>query len=190
MVRRREYRQRDRRSKQACQSGRQVMKTKLLSLFLVLLVAGCGYLPASKQARKAVGEKLFVEVEVSLEDPENAVLIKDAARKAVVTRFHASLVPQWEAKTTLWVKLSRISFTPLQYDANGYIIVYRANIGIQVERRKLGEKKTYSSKGSYDFAIEPNAVITDSQRFDAISKASLKALDSFVAQIGAEGTKL
>lgn len=164
---------------------------KVLGLFLVLLfITGCGYLPASKQARKAVGEKLFVEVDVSLEDPENAVLIKDAARKAVVTRFHSSLVPQSQAKTTLWVKLSSISFSPLQYDQNGYIIVYRANISIQVERRNNGEKKTYASRGTYDFTIEPNAVITDSQRFDAISKASLKALDSFVAQVGAEGTKL
>lgn len=166
------------------------MKRSLAALLTVLLMVGCGYLPASKQARKAVGEKIFVEVDVSLEDPENAVLIKDAARKAVVTRFHASLVPQTEAKTTLWVKLSSISFSPLQYDTNGYIIVYRANISIQVERRNAGEKKTYASRGAFDFAIEPNAVITDFQRFDAISKASLKALDSFVAQVGAEGTKL
>ena len=37
----------------------------LLSLFLVLLfITGWGYLPASKQARKVVGEKLFVEVDV------------------------------------------------------------------------------------------------------------------------------
>ncbi len=147
-------------------------------------------MPASKQARKVVGEKLFVEVDVSLEDPENAVLIKDAARKAVVTRFHSSLVPQALARTTLWLNLSGISFSPLQYDENGYIIVYRANVIIQVTRRGSGEKKSYTSRGSFDFTIEPNAVITDTQRFDAISKASLKALDSFVAQVGAEGTKL
>jgi len=164
---------------------------KLLATLLILLVvAGCGYMPASKQARRVVGEKLFVEVDVSLQDPENAVLIKDAARKAVVTRFHASLVPQHEAKTTLWLALSRISFSPLQYDENGYIIVYRTNITIQVMRRNAKEKKRYVSKGTFDFTIEPNAVITDAQRFDAISQASLKALDSFVAQVGAEGTKL
>ena len=165
--------------------------TKILgSLLILLLATGCGYLPASKQARKVVGKKLFVEVDVSLQDPENAVLIKDAARNAVVTRFHASLVPQPLAKTTLWVDLSGISFSPLQYDENGYIIVYRANITIQVTRRSADEKKTYTAKGTFDFTIEPNAVITDAQRFDAISQASLKALDSFVAQVGAEGTKL
>ncbi len=167
-----------------------MIKKVLPFLALLVLVAGCGYLPASKQARKVVGERLFVEVDVSLQDPENAVLIKDAARKAVVTRFHSSLVPQSEAKTTLWVDLSGISFSALQYDENGYIIVYRANVTIQVTRRNAGEKKTYTSKGTFDFTIEPNAVITDTQRFDAISKASLKALDSFVAQVGAEGSKL
>ncbi len=156
----------------------------------MLLFVGCGYLPASKQARKAVGEKIFVEVTVSLEDPENAVLIKDAARKAVVTRFHSSLVPQAEAKTTLWVSLSGISFSPLQYDENGYVIVYRANVNIKVTRRNNGQQKGYNSRGSYDFSIEPNAIITDIQRFEAIRQASLKALDSFVAQVGAEGTQL
>ncbi len=162
----------------------------LLGLVLLLLLTGCGYLPASKQARKAVGERLFVEVTVSLQDPENAVIIKDAARKAVVTRFHSSLVPQAEAKTTLWVELAGISFTPLQYDENGYIIIYRANTSIRVTRRSGGSKKVYKAQGTFDFGIEPNAVITDTQRFDAISQASLKALDSFVAQVGAEGSRL
>ena len=167
------------------------MMKKLLGSFLVLLLlAGCGYLPASKQARKVVGEKLYVEVIVPLEDPENAVIIKDAARNAVVTRFHSSLVPLNEAKTKLIVRMAGIGFTPLQYDENGYIIVYRAVVSIQVVRTSKDETKSYSSRGNFDFAIEPNAVITDTQRFDAISKASLKALDSFVAQVGAEGTQL
>jgi hypothetical protein len=166
------------------------MKKLLGTVIAFVLISGCGYVPASKQARKVVGEKIFVEVSVSLQDPENAVLIKDAARKAVVTRFHSSLVPQSEAETTLWVSLSNISFSPLQYDVNGYVIVYRANININVTRRNNGEQKSYNSRGSYDFAIEPNAIITDIQRFEAIRQASLKALDSFVAQVGAEGTQL
>lgn len=165
--------------------------SRLLGTFLVFVfITGCGYLPASKQARKVVGGKIFVEVTVSLQDPENAVLIKDAARKAVVTRFHSSLVPQAQAKTTLWVELTGISFTPLQYDTNGYVIVYRANITTNVIRRSKTEKKSYNARGSFDFAIEPNAVITDNQRFDAIRQASLKALDSFIAQVGAEGAEL
>lgn len=166
------------------------MKKLLGIVSILLLISGCGYIPASKQARKVVGEKVFVGIDVSLQDPENAVLIKDAARKAVVTRFHSSLVPQNEAKTTLWVELSSIGFSPLQYDENGYVIVYRANISIKVTRRNNGEQKSYNAKGSYDFAIEPNAIITDVQRFEAIRQASLKALDSFIAQVGAEGTRL
>jgi len=165
--------------------------TKLLGSFLALLLfAGCGYLPASKQARKVVGHKLFVEVVVPLQDPENAVIIKDAARKAVVTRFQSSLVPANLAKTKLLVSMGRISFTPLQYDENGYVIVYRTVVGITVKRSNKDETKNYQAKGYFDFAIEPNAVITDFQRLDAISKASLKALDSFVAQVGAEGAQL
>ena len=86
--------------------------------------------------------------------------------------------------------MTNIGFRPLQYNENGYIIVYRAGIVIGVTRDIKGKKKVYTSTGNYDFTIEPNAVITDTQRFEAISKASLKALDSFVAQVGAEGTRL
>ncbi len=161
----------------------------LLALILGVLFAGCGYLPASKQAREVLGEKIFVEVTVSLENPESAVLIKDATRKAVITRFHASLVPQKMAETTLWVDLANVSFVPLQYDSNGYVIVYRTAVILNVTRRGNGEKKSYNAQGFYDFAIEPNAVITDTQRFEAIRYASLKALNSFVAKVGAEGSK-
>ena len=164
---------------------------KLLGLFLAFIfLTGCGYLPASKQARKVVGDRLFVEVIVSLEDPQNAVLIKDAARKAVVTRFHASLVPKVQSRTQLLVELSSITFSALQYDTNGYVSVYRANIYLNVNRITDGDSKSYKALGNYDFNIEANAVITDSQRFDAIREASLKALDSFIAQVGAEGSRL
>ena len=105
-------------------------------------------------------------------------------------RFHSSLVPQIQARTKLIVELSTIGFSALQYDANGYVSVYRANITLGVKRTTEGESKAYIAKGNYDFNIEPNAVITDSQRFDAIREASLKALDSFVAQVGAEGSRL
>lgn len=164
---------------------------KIISLVLIFLfITGCGYMPASKQARKVVGDKIYVEVIVSLEDPENSVLIKDATREAVITSFHSSLVPQAEAKTTLWVELSSISFSALQFDSNGYVVVYRANIQIIVTRRSNGETKAYHSKGNYDFSIEPNAIITNSQRYDAIKNSSLKALDSFIAQVGAEGSRI
>lgn len=160
------------------------------SLLVLSFLVGCGYMPASKQARKVVGDKIFVEVTVSLEDPENAVLIKDAARKAVLTRFHSSLVPEERAETTLWVTLTGVSFSPLQYDANGYVIVYRANVGIGVTRQRGKDVEEYNAVGSYDFAIEANAIITDTQRYEAIRSASLKALDSFIAQVGAEGSRL
>jgi len=171
-------------------SSRKIIKRLLAFLLILVFIAGCGYIPASKQARKVVGNRLFVEVTVSLQDPENAVLIKDATRKAVVTRFHASLVPKEQALTRLRVELNSISFSALQYDSNGYVIVYRANIKLHVVRQKAGEQKSYTAQGTHDFTIEPNAIITDAQRFDAIGNGSLKALDSFVAQVGAEGSRL
>ena len=45
----------------------------------------------------------------------------------------------------------------------------------------------YRTKGTYDFDIEPNAIISDQVRFEAIRQGAQKALDAFVAQVAAQG---
>ena len=114
---------------------------KILASFLVLLfIVGCGYTPASKQARKVVGSRLFVEVTVSLEDPENAVLVKDALNEAVISRFNSKLVHKSDATTQLKVKFERVAFSPIQYDSNGYAVFYRAKVTLNISYMVNGKK--------------------------------------------------
>ena len=49
--------------------------------------------------------------------------------------------------------------------------------------------KNYSTNGTYDFSVSPNAVLTDQERFDAIKFSSEKAIKSFIAQVSAEGAR-
>ncbi len=170
---------------------RGMKKTALFTLFLpiLLLFTACGYQPSSKEAKKVLGETVSTEIIISMEDPENTVVLKDALDEAVIRRFQTNLRHRKEAATHLQIELQSVVFSALQYDSNGYIISYRTTINLAVDRIKENFTKRYNAVGYYDFTINPNAIITDQQRFEAIEKSATKALDSFVAQVAAEGTR-
>ena len=161
----------------------------LITVTLSLLLTGCGYNPSSKEARKVLGETVSTEIIISMEDPENTVVLKDSLDEAVIRRFQTNLRSRKNAATHLQIRLNSVSFNALQYDSNGYVISYRTKINLAVTRMTKNFTKRYSAIGNYDFAISPNAIITDQQRFEAIGNSATKALDSFVAQVAAEGSR-
>lgn len=156
-------------------------------LIAVMLLAGCGYQPASHYAQKVVGESVSTEVVISAEDPQNTVIIKDAVDTAVITKFRTSLVSKNESKTHLRISIGSVSFSPLRYDTDGYVITYRTTVAMSINRITDANQSHYSTRGTYDFDIEPNAIISDQARFEAIRQGAQKALDAFVAQIAAQG---
>lgn len=161
------------------------MKYWILSAFLLL--AGCGYQPSSHYAKSVVGESVSTEVVIRMEDPQNTVIIKDAVDTAVITKFRTALVPKNQAQTHLQISIASVSFSPLRYDVNGYVITYRTVVVMSIIRMSNGKSASYATKGSYDFEIEPNAIISDQARFEAIRQGAQKGIDSFVAQVAAEG---
>ncbi len=156
-------------------------------LIALTLFSGCGYQPASHYAKNIVGESVSTEVVISMEDPQNTVIIKDAVDMAVITKFRTSLVSKNISKTHLKISIGSVSFTPLRYDTDGYVITYRTTVMMHIERRQGDKSTPYSTRGTYDFAIEPNAIITDQARFEAIRQGSQKGIDSFIAQVAAQG---
>jgi len=161
------------------------MKTYLLHLFLIVslfVFAGCGYRPSAKYARNILGEKVSTNVKISSADPANSVLIKDAVDVALIDVFHASLVSRSQSKTHLDISLSNPHYSPIQYDENGFIVAYRMGIKLTIKAYKDGSSKNYKASGFYDFAVEPNAIVTNQQRFNAIRYATQKALSSHLLQ--------
>lgn len=161
------------------------MKYWILSALIFL--SGCGYQSASHYAQKVVGESVSTEVVVLMEDPQNTVIIKDAIDSAVITKFRSALVSKNDSKTHLKIAVESVSFTPLRYDTNGYIITYRTTVVMKIEQDSMGTRKKYSAHGTYDFAIEPNAIISDQARFEAIRQGAQKGIDFFIAQVAAQG---
>ena len=153
-----------------------------------MLFSSCGYRPSSESASKIMGDKVSTQVLISSTEPENTVIIKDAIDQAVITKFRSSLVNKRYSDTHLKIVMNSISFSPLQYDVNGYVVTYRTIITLQILRESKNSSKTYTAKGTYDFAIESGATqISDQSRFEAIKFSSIKAIESFIAQVSAEG---
>ena len=165
----------------------------LLSLKLtvaILLLTSCGYKPSSHYTKKIIGEKVYTEVEVSLSDPENAVLIKDALNKALYTRLKSKATRKKHADSSIYVAYDNIHFVPLQYNKNGYVVYYQANItlGFTFIKGKVKEKRQIV--GRYEFPIRPSAIISNDLRFKAIENGSIKALDQFITYLSAKGLLL
>lgn len=157
----------------------------------VFLLSGCGYKSAAHYARSVVGERISTEVVTSMEDPQNTVLIKDAVDMAVITKFRSSLVPKSESQTHLKIAIASVTFTPLRYDTNGYVIAYRTTVSLHIDRfSKEGKNFGYDTRGLYDFVIEANAIITDQARFEAIRQGAAKGIDAFIARVAAEGANM
>lgn len=161
------------------------MKYWILSA--VIALAGCGYQPASHLAKNVVGDSVSTEVVIRMEDPQNTVIIKDAVDTAVITKFRTALVSKSASETHLKISINSVTFSPLRYDTNGYVITYRTTVVMGINRSRAGKNMNYSTRGTYDFDIEPNAIISDQARFEAIRQGAQKGLDAFVAQVAAQG---
>lgn len=162
----------------------------LISTFIIsIFFTACGYKPSAKFSKSVLGEKVSTSVIISAQDPENSVLIKDAVDSAVIKLFHASITDRKHSDSHLNLKISNPVYSPIQYNTDGYVIAYRMSIDIEVTRFSKSKTKIYHTKGTYDFSVQPNAVVTDQERFDAIKFSSQKAIASFIAQLGAEGAR-
>ena len=161
----------------------------LLALLILLGFVSCGYKPSSKFARDVIGEKISTSITISAQDPENTVIIKDAVDEAIIEVFHASLHNRATSDTHLVMSIANPSYTPVVYDNDGYVIGYRMRVSLSIIRHHSGVSKSYNAKGTHDFAVAPNAVVTDQERFEAIRFSASKAIRSFVAQVSAEGAR-
>jgi len=160
---------------------------KKLLIILTILLSGCGYRPSSHFTPKTIGQKVYTEVDISLSDPQNAVLLKDALHKALYSRFKSRVTTKREADSMIKVTYQSLKFIPLQYDRNGYVVYYQALISLRFQFIKGDKKEERVIIGRYEFPIRPSAIISTSLRFQAIERGSMRALDEFIAYLESKG---
>ena len=165
------------------------MRKVISLLFVLLLLSACGYTPSAKFARSVLSDKISTSVVVSALDPENTVIIKDAVDRAIIEVFQASLVSRSESDTHLTLTMGNPGYSPIEYDQNGFVIGYRMSIVLGIKSSRNGVIKNYSARGFHDFSVAPNSIVTDQDRFEAISFSTQRAIKAFLAQVSADGAR-
>ncbi|MFW3405766.1 LPS assembly lipoprotein LptE [Aliarcobacter butzleri] len=170
-------------------------KKVLLTIFsvsLAFLFVACGYKPSTYYAKKEMEGNVYVKLDVSLVDPRNSVLVKDAVTKILIQKLDSNLVDkEKDADVVMNLGISSVNLSALQYDAKGYNKLYKAEVFIRVDyyRKENGIKKSFTVDGEYDFAVDIGGTITDANRYDAITKASDQAVSEVISRIAVQSFK-
>ena len=166
-----------------------IFKKVLFVLFTFIIsfsFFGCSYKPSSQYAKEEIQGNVFVKVTIDLEDPQNSVLIKDSINKLLIQKLDVDIVSSESlADTIMYIDVNRVSIQELQYDDLGYNKLYRALVSINVSYSKKGEKKkkSFIVDGEHNFSVDNGTTINSNQRYDAIKKASDKALEEVLSKI-------
>lgn len=161
------------------------MIIKIVSISLLcIFISSCGYYPVSYYSKQTLGENIYVKANISLSDPENSIIAKDALLQAIAIRLHSNLSNKDNADTSVLIDMNDIYMYSIADDKDGFPRFYRIQVRINFSYTdKKGNSRNYSNIGIYDFSVEGQATVTDEKRFEAINQASLQAIDKFIAQI-------
>ena len=150
---------------------------------------GCGYKPSANFTYKTLGKRVYTDIDVSLSDPQNSVLIKDAIYKALYSRLDTTVTDKNRADSIIKIKYKSIKFIPLQYDMHGYVVYYQADTTLDFTYIKDKKIVNKTITGRYSFPIRPSAIISTSLRFRAIKNGSDRAIEQFIAYLGGLGVE-
>ncbi len=157
--------------------------------FLLLILIGCGYKPSSVYQNKIIGNNIQANVEISAKTPREDIFLKDALNDAVYTVFGANLVNN-NANTKIYLTINSSSLNPLDYDENGFPILYRSSVTLNAKViDKFNKTRNYTVSGNYDFAIQANSVLNDETKLNAFKQASINALNILLAKITKDGVE-
>jgi hypothetical protein len=152
-------------------------------------LVGCGYKPSSVYLNKIIGKDIQAIVEISPQKPKESAFLKDALNDAVYSVFNANLVNN-NADTKIILSIYSSSLTPLDYDENGFPILYRSAVTLKAKViDKHSKTHIYTVNGNYDFAVSANSIINDQIKFDSFKQASINALNKLLAEITKDGVK-
>ena len=163
------------------------MKKYALSFSLIALsFIGCGYKPSTTYTTPILGNKIATQVDIDVKNPTESIFLKDALNESVLSVFNAKV--DQNAKTKIKLVVNSASVSVLDYDKNGYPILYRASSSITAYVTDInGSNERYSGSGTYDFSIVKDSVLSDNLRNNAIKESFLRALQEIEFKIAQKG---
>jgi hypothetical protein len=153
-----------------------------------VFLIGCGYRPSSHAVKKIFDDKIYVNVIVDRAEPENAPYIKDELSRLVISRILGQIATHPQEKNSITVSYSGTTFTPLGYDAYGYVVRYQTVVKANfIFVDKNGKKWSKMITSISDESISDNAVHASALRMESIKTGLAKTVDEFMAYLSAKG---
>ena len=170
-----------------------ISKKVIFVLFLFIIsFSGCSYKPSTHYAKEEIWGDVYLNVSIDLEDPQNSVLIKDSIKKILIQKLDVDLVEKESSSDIVMnVNVNAVRMQELQYDELGYNKLYRAVVVVSVSYFKKGDKKkkSFTVDGEHNFSVDNGTTINSTQRYEAIRKASEKALEDVLSKIAVASYK-
>lgn len=169
-----------------------------LAIFLVFIMAGCGYRPIATISNDIFDSSVFVNVKIDKKEPKNSVWITDAVKEGVVSRLGLALSNDESTQTRIDVAINSLNYTSLSYDELGYITAYKVVLSLGFKTTlKDGSIVEKNTSGEHDFSVSrkikntrfADSVISDTERFEAIKEASKEAFDEYISYLAIIGLK-
>ena len=160
-----------------------------LIFFLPLIFIACGYKPSVKYQENLLGNNIKSEVEIDIKNPRETIFLKDALNDAIYTIIGKNVCFE-NCDSIIKINPKSSSLVVLDYDENGYPILYRSIVSLKVtliDKNKI--KREYIVNGTYDFKIRSQGILNDEAKLNAYKNASINALNKFFAMIVKDGVK-
>jgi len=172
-------------------NGKWKIKKYFISLsilhFTFYIFIGCGYKPSVEYQEKVLGNRIKPVVEIDVKNPRETIFLKDAINDAIYTIFGKDICYS-NCDSIMKINSYSSSLSILDYDQNGYPILYRSNVNLNVTIIDKSKKsKNYNVTGTYDFKVESQGVLNDEAKLNAYKNASINALNKLFALIAKDG---
>lgn len=160
----------------------------ILFVLFVIVFISCGYEPISSFANKTLGDRVFVNLIINLENPEDSIIAKDIMNKVIISRFHANISSKEDADSIINMTISNINNSVIATDSKGLATFYRLSVEIDFSFKRDSNFVNYKDTGYYDYAtLTQNLNATNTNREFALREAILQAVNKFVSRIAYEG---
>jgi len=163
---------------------------KKLLFFLPFIFLACGYKPSVDYQNRLLGSKIKTVVNIDVQNPRETIFLKDALNDAVYTILGKNVCYN-NCTSTLIINPSFSSLDVLDYDKNGYPVLYRSKVVLNVTLKDKNLKiRHYTVSGIYDFRVESQSIVNDETKLNAYKNASINALNKLFATLSKDGAKL
>jgi len=161
------------------------------ALILSFLLIGCGYKPTSNYVSKQVNGNVFVETKIDIENSQTSVLLKNMLNNTLINNLNINIVNnKLLADTIMNIELKDVKSKALQTSKDGYSLIYRVTVIIEVsyyKRHKKNTKRTTILLKDYaDYIVDDDSKVTQENKTEAINTASKKAINSLLQKISKE----